>query len=323
MAARRAITARATVDALRTGSRSRACGRPRRRGDPAPAAQCREQLSVQSGLHLRRDRAVAHILTGWAGQVSLGQFGLVAVGALIAAHLGLVCPVAAAAALRRRRHRRGGHRRRASRAAPAGAFPRGDHPGLCHLHAGGGAGHAVLDLAGLHKTLCTGLPNPASTLIGRPSLFGLGCIRSALSPGSPWASSCSRSSRYGSGGTKGVARRLIAVVTTSSARRPWAFPCCGPSCWPSVSRGSWPATPGACLAFATQRFSTATFDPTVSFIIISMVVIGGLGSVRGGGARCAVSRGPSGALRGQPDHSIPDQWPRADRLHPLPSRRPG
>jgi branched-chain amino acid transport system permease protein len=38
---------------------------------------------------------------------------------------------------------------------------------------------------------------------------------------------------------------------------------------------------GACLAFATERFSTTTFDPTVSFIIISMVVIGGLGSIAG------------------------------------------
>jgi ABC-type branched-subunit amino acid transport system permease subunit len=38
---------------------------------------------------------------------------------------------------------------------------------------------------------------------------------------------------------------------------------------------------GACLAFSTQRFSTETFDPTISFIIISMVVIGGLGSISG------------------------------------------
>jgi hypothetical protein len=38
---------------------------------------------------------------------------------------------------------------------------------------------------------------------------------------------------------------------------------------------------GVCFAFATQRVSTDTFDPTVSFIIISMVVIGGLGSIPG------------------------------------------
>ena len=33
------------------------------------------------------------VLTGWAGQVSLGQFGLVAVGALLAAHLGSSVPL--------------------------------------------------------------------------------------------------------------------------------------------------------------------------------------------------------------------------------------
>ena len=33
------------------------------------------------------------VLTGWAGQVSLGQFGLVAVGALVAAHLGASFPL--------------------------------------------------------------------------------------------------------------------------------------------------------------------------------------------------------------------------------------
>ena len=33
------------------------------------------------------------VLTGWAGQVSLGQFGLVAVGALMAAHLGSSVPL--------------------------------------------------------------------------------------------------------------------------------------------------------------------------------------------------------------------------------------
>ena len=38
---------------------------------------------------------------------------------------------------------------------------------------------------------------------------------------------------------------------------------------------------GVCLAFADERFSTATFDPAVSILIVSMVVIGGLGSVPG------------------------------------------
>jgi ABC-type branched-subunit amino acid transport system permease subunit len=38
---------------------------------------------------------------------------------------------------------------------------------------------------------------------------------------------------------------------------------------------------GVCLAFATERFSTVTFDPTFSILVVSMVVIGGLDSVAG------------------------------------------
>jgi hypothetical protein len=38
---------------------------------------------------------------------------------------------------------------------------------------------------------------------------------------------------------------------------------------------------GVCLAFATERFSTETFDPTFSILVVSMVVIGGLDSIPG------------------------------------------
>ena len=40
---------------------------------------------------------------------------------------------------------------------------------------------------------------------------------------------------------------------------------------------------GVCFAFATQQLNNTdiTFDPTTSFVIISMVVIGGLGSIPG------------------------------------------
>jgi hypothetical protein len=35
------------------------------------------------------------------------------------------------------------------------------------------------------------------------------------------------------------------------------------------------------LAFATERFSTLTFDPSFSILVVTMVVVGGLGSVSG------------------------------------------
>jgi len=36
-----------------------------------------------------------------------------------------------------------------------------------------------------------------------------------------------------------------------------------------------------CFAFATERFGATTFAPTVSILVISMVVIGGLDSITG------------------------------------------
>ena len=59
------------------------------------------------------------VLTGWAGQVSLGQFGLVACGALMAAHLGSSVPLILLHALRRGGDR--GDRRAGGPARPAGA----------------------------------------------------------------------------------------------------------------------------------------------------------------------------------------------------------
>jgi len=59
---------------------------------------------------------------------------------------------------------------------------------------------------------------------------------------------------------------------------------------------------GVCLAFATERFSTDTFDPSYSILVVSMVVIGGLGSIDGavlgpstwsGSRRCSAPRRPS------------------------------
>ena len=38
---------------------------------------------------------------------------------------------------------------------------------------------------------------------------------------------------------------------------------------------------GVCFAFATESFSTDTFAPTVSILVVSMVVIGGLDSITG------------------------------------------
>ena len=80
---------------------------------------------------------------------------------------------------------------------------------------------------------------------------------------------------------KGVARRLIAVRDNELGAAAMGIPVLRTKLMAFGLSGFMAGYAGACLAFATQRFSTATFDPTISFIIISMVVIGGLGSIPG------------------------------------------
>ncbi len=113
------------------------------------------------------------VLTGWAGQVSLGQYGLVAVGALMAVHIGTSMPlvllmllagaVTAVVAV--------------VIGLPALRF-RGLYLAVSTLAFALWMQVSVLatpcfTVPLLGKRLCTGLPNPASTLISRPDLFGL------------------------------------------------------------------------------------------------------------------------------------------------------
>jgi ABC-type branched-subunit amino acid transport system permease subunit len=221
------------------------------------------------------------VLTGWAGQVSLGQFGLVAVGALVAAHLGASVPLPLlllyAGAI-------------TAVVAIIVGLPALRMPGLFLAVTTLGFAifmqEAVLatpcwTVPGIHKTLCTGLPNPASTLIGRPSLFGLS-LHSERS--FAWFSLvvlilsifAVRIWR-----DKGIARRLVAVRDNELGAAAMGIPVLRTKLMAFGLSGFMAGYAGACLAFSTQRFSTATFDPTVSFIIISMVVIGGLGSIPG------------------------------------------
>jgi branched-chain amino acid transport system permease protein len=80
---------------------------------------------------------------------------------------------------------------------------------------------------------------------------------------------------------KGIARRLVAVRDNELGAAAMGIPVLRTKLMAFGLSGFMAGYAGACLAFATERFSTTTFDPTVSFIIISMVVIGGLGSIAG------------------------------------------
>jgi len=221
------------------------------------------------------------VLTGWAGQVSLGQFGLVAVGAVMAAHLGtsvplvLLLPFAGAVT---------------AVIAVLVGLPalrvRGLYLAVSTLAFALWMQVSVLatpcwtvPLVG--KQLCTGLPNPASTLIARPSLFGislsserafawfsLGVLVLSVLMVRVWRD-------------RGVARRLVSVRDNETGAAAMGIPIVRTKLLAFGLSGFIAGYAGVCLAFADERFSTTTFDPAVSILIVSMVVIGGLGSVPG------------------------------------------
>ncbi|HUY65928.1 MAG TPA: ABC transporter permease [Acidimicrobiales bacterium] len=221
------------------------------------------------------------VLTGWAGQVSLGQFGLVACGALMAAHLGtsvplvLLMPFAGAVtaviavmvglpALRVR-----------------GLYLAVSTLAFSVWFMGSVLATPCWNLPVLNRRLCTGLPNPQSTLIARPSLLGislgserafawfsLGVLVVSVLMVRVWRD-------------RGVARRLISVRDNEPGAGAMGIPLARSKVLAFALSGFMAGYAGVCLAFATERFSTATFDPTFSILVVSMVVIGGLDSIAG------------------------------------------
>jgi ABC-type branched-subunit amino acid transport system permease subunit len=221
------------------------------------------------------------VLTGWAGQVSLGQFGLVACGAIMAAHLGtsvplvLLMPFAGAVtaviavlvglpALRVK-----------------GLYLAVSTLAFSLWFMGSVLATPCWTLPVVGKELCTGLPNPQSTLIASPTLFGIGL-------------SSQRAFAWFSLGLlvvsvlmvrlwrdRGVARRLMAVRDNETGAGAMGIPLARTKLLAFALSGFMAGYAGVALAFATERFSTDTFDPTFSILVVSMVVIGGLGSIDG------------------------------------------
>jgi len=221
------------------------------------------------------------VLTGWSGQVSLGQFGFVAVGADIAAHFGssvpivVLLPLAGAAtalvsvligltALRIR-----------------GLYLAVSTLGFALFMQTSVLATPCWTVPLIHRQICSGLPNPQSTLITRPSLFGLSLTSE---PAFAWFSLgvlflsvlMVRVWR-----DRGVARRLIAVRDNEIAAGAAGIPVVRTKLLAFALSGFMAGYAGVCLAFATERFSTDTFDPTFSILVVSMVVIGGLDSIPG------------------------------------------
>jgi len=220
------------------------------------------------------------VLTGWAGQVSLGQFGLVAVGALMAArlpdwNLALLLPFAGVVT---------------ALVAMVVGLPalriRGLYLAVTTL------GFALFMQVAVLSTpcwtapvvgtrVCTGLPDPASTLLARPTLFGwdlsadrdfawfsLAILVIALVVTRTWRD-------------RGVARRLIAVRDNEAGAASMGVPVVRTKLLAFALSGFMAGVAGVCLAFALERIKPSDFSPTQSVLVLSMVVIGGLGSVPG------------------------------------------
>jgi ABC-type branched-subunit amino acid transport system permease subunit len=221
------------------------------------------------------------VLTGWAGQVSLGQFGLVAVGALMASHLGssvplvLLMPFAGAVT---------------AVVAVLIGLPalrvRGLYLAVSTLAFGLWFMGAVLNttcwtVPGLGRQLCTGLPNPQSTLIAPPTFLGIGLASQKAFAWFSLVVLVASVFMVRLWRDRGVARRLMAVRDNETGAGAMGIPLARTKLLAFALSGFIAGYAGVCLAFATERYSSATFDPTFSILVVSMVVIGGLGSIDG------------------------------------------
>ena len=221
------------------------------------------------------------ILTGWAGQLSLGHFALVAIGAVVTArlvdHVNLVLLLPLAGLI-------------SVAVAIVVGLPalriRGLYLAVTTLGLALLMQVAVLatpcariPLFGWHA--CTGLPDPASTLIRRPRLLGvdlgpqhtmyyfvLGVLALTLLVARVWRD-------------HGVARDLLAVRDNEVGAAAAGVRVVRAKLMAFALSGFLAGVAGVCFALVTERFKASTFDPSQSILVVAMVIIGGLGSIEG------------------------------------------
>jgi branched-chain amino acid transport system permease protein len=221
------------------------------------------------------------ILTGWAGQLSLGHFALVAVGSVVAARLVGHVPVVLLLPL-------GGAV--SAVVAVVTGLPalriRGLYLAVTTLGLALLMQVAVLSTPCWHAPafgwrVCTGLPDPASTLIRRPDLFGLdlrpqrtmyyfvlAVLLVTLVVARTWRD-------------RGLARDLVAVRDNEMAGGAMGLRVVRAKVVAFMLSGFLAGVAGVCFALVTERFKASTFDPSQSILVVSMVIIGGLGSIEG------------------------------------------
>jgi branched-chain amino acid transport system permease protein len=133
----------------------------------------------------------------------------------------------------------------------------------------------------VNKSLCVGLPSDIPTVVKNPTLFGidlsspqafawfsLGMLFLSILAVRMWRD-------------KGIARRLVAVRDNEIGAAGMGIPVLRTKLLAFGLSGFMAGYAGVLFAYATGQLSTTSFDPTVSFLVIAMVVIGGLGSIPG------------------------------------------
>ena len=223
------------------------------------------------------------LLTGYAGQVSLGHAGLLAAGAFTVGilakelHAAFFVTLPAAAAI----------------GALLGVLfglpslrVRGLYLAVSTLGFALFMQEAVLatpceTVPVIGKRICTGLPDPQSTLISRPTLFGLSLGSERAFAWFSLAILILSVLMVRVWRDRGVARRLVSVRDNEVAAGATGIPVVRTKLLAFALSGFMAGYAGVCFAFASERFSASTFDPGVSILVISMVVIGGLGSISG------------------------------------------
>ena len=140
-----------------------------------------------------------------------------------------------------------------------------------------------ITVPGINKTLCTGLPNPAYTFVNRPNFFGISLSSQRSFAWFSLAVLLVSIFIVRTWRDRGVARRFVAVRDNELTAAAMGIPILRTKLLAFGLSGFIAGYAGVCFAFATQSLNNTdiTFDPTTSFVIISMVVIGGLGSIPG------------------------------------------
>jgi ABC-type branched-subunit amino acid transport system permease subunit len=133
----------------------------------------------------------------------------------------------------------------------------------------------------VHKTVCAGLPNPGSTLISRPTFFGIQLFSERAFAWFSIVVLVLSVVMVRVWRDKGIARRLIAVRDNEIGAGSAGTPVVRTKLLAFALSGFMAGYAGVMFAYGSERFSNTTFDPTFSILVVSMVVIGGLDSITG------------------------------------------